>query len=338
MALRAGYYGVKRWLWDKLQSVPGKVDTLIDNNNVTGVRNLLPNNLVNKTDQSVTFTHDADGAVSLSGTAAANVDAAIYDTRDSGELWRGLSIIVSKGIENENIKILVNAYNDTTYVKTLVDLASGTESAPITFDYTGYNRVRVTAYVKSGNNTTGKKIYPMFRLASDPDDTYESFAMTNRQLTTDKVSKTLVSTDAKTTIFSESTKVSSVTAILNDLLVSLRLTSISGASASGSWTTIATLNEAYRPAGLVYEVAIDDSGNPFGWVRIHGDTGVVEVYQGSGSVKTVNLSSLYFRNTSTSANRDITPDERSLDVEVEESVVVKKATTRKSTKKTEEEE
>ena len=41
MALRAGYYGVKRWLWDKLQSVPAKVDGLIDSNNITGAKNLI---------------------------------------------------------------------------------------------------------------------------------------------------------------------------------------------------------------------------------------------------------------------------------------------------------
>lgn len=187
MALKAGYVGVKRWLYERLQATAAKnVQDIADiwsNNTIMGAKNLLPNNLVTKSDQSVTFTHDADGAISLSGTASANVDAAIYDTRDSGELWRGLKLIVSKGIDNANIKILVNAYTDTTYVKTLVDLDSGTESAPITIDYSGYNRVRVTAYVKSGTNTTGKKIYPMFRLATDPDDTYAPYANTNQELT-----------------------------------------------------------------------------------------------------------------------------------------------------------
>jgi len=189
MALRAGYYGVKRFLRDKMETIAGTYDETIKSlfprseQAVLGVKNLLPNNLVNKTDQSVTFTRNTNGTISLSGTAGANVDAVIYDTRDSGELWRGLSLIVSKGVNNDNIKILVNAYNDNTYFKTIADIASGTEVAPFILDYNGYNRVRVTVFVKNGATVNGVTVYPMLRLATDPDDTYVPYAMTNKELT-----------------------------------------------------------------------------------------------------------------------------------------------------------
>ena len=340
MALRAGYYGVKRWLWDKLQSIPDKVEGLIDSNNITGAKNFIPPSLNTGTFLNVVFTNNG-GVINLNGTANATNSVALTNRTPSGNyFYLPIGKYKYTAVPMKTVEV------GTTYSSAYKKIASSS-NGEVEFEITADTQsdyklsdgsVLVALYIGLVNTTVynNVKVYPMIRIASVTDDTFAPYAMTNQELTNDKVSKTLTSTDAKTTVFSESSKVSSVTAILNDLLVSLRLTSTSGASASGSWTTIATLNEAYRPAGLVYEAAIDDAGNPFGWVRIHGDTGVVEVYQGSGSTKTVNLSSLYFRSTSVSANRDITPDERSLEVE-EPEVVVKKST-RKTTKKTEEEE
>ena len=63
----------------------------------------------------------------------------------------------------------------------------------------------------NGQTVNNLVFYPMLRLASDPDDTYQPYAMTNRELTEKKINiadlKTVVSassdfTDFKTRIAS----------------------------------------------------------------------------------------------------------------------------------------
>lgn len=314
MALRAGYYGVKRRIWEALQATTAKnvqdITDIWSNNTIMGAKNLLPNNLVTTSSQSVTFTHDADGGISLSGTAGANVDAAIYDTRDSGELWRGLTLIVSKGLDNANIKILVNAYTDTTYVKTLVDLDSGTESAPITIDYSGYNRVRVTAYVKSGTNTTGKKIYPMFRLATDPDDTYAPYAMTNRELTESVYFKGVLSSGVDLNDIKEagiysftSTPTSAPTGVDNAVLIVTPVT-----AGNVNQTIIKTASAKSEIYSREY------GGSPASWFG-------------------------WYKYTGTAVTQAKAPEDIAVDPEIseEEPEVVKKSTRKKITKTEEEE-
>ena len=185
MALRAGYYGLKRFernkLLDLAASIPadispdnpiaGKndvlatVDLLKDTTGWTG-KNKLPNLLSSGTDSAgVTYTKNADGSVSMSAsTISANTDRAIYDTRDTGvvNFLKGQSLVLYKGLEDTNVKMLINAYQDNSYVKTIVDLENGVVSQPFVLDYVGYNCVRITVYVKStADLTTPKTIYPM---------------------------------------------------------------------------------------------------------------------------------------------------------------------------------
>lgn len=149
----------------------------------TGAKNLCPNKLINASPSGVTFTHNDDGTISLSGTATANADCPFLDTRDNNMplFLKDVPIIVSKGFSNEHIKIVANAYNDSTWVKTLLTLTG--EEALLTMDYSNYNRVRFTVFVDNGTNTSGVIVYPMIRFASDTDTTYATYTMTNRELT-----------------------------------------------------------------------------------------------------------------------------------------------------------
>ena len=145
-------------------------------------KNILPNKMTTGTAQDVTFTVNDDGTVSLSGTAAANVDRAVYDTRDYGVLWKDQTVILSKGTNNNNVTMYVNAYNGTAFVKTIKHLNSGTETAPFKLDYDGYDRVRITIYVAANTDTTGIKVEPMFRVAGDSDSTYAPYLISNNLL------------------------------------------------------------------------------------------------------------------------------------------------------------
>ena len=78
MALRAGYYGVKRWLWDKLQSVPDKVEGLIENTDIAGVKNFMPNNAVSGTNNGVTYVVGDDKSISTSNTATGYVEIPLF--------------------------------------------------------------------------------------------------------------------------------------------------------------------------------------------------------------------------------------------------------------------
>ena len=55
----------------------------------------------------------------------------------------------------------------------------------------------VQIVVKNGASISNLTFKPMLRLASDPDDTYQPYAMTNRELTEEKINiadlKTVVS-------------------------------------------------------------------------------------------------------------------------------------------------
>ena len=261
-------------------ATPSDIEQIYADNGVLGAKNLLPNNATSQTINGVTFTVNADGSVTANGTASAqiNLNLNIALPLEAGEYK------VSCGISGVSVNVYKNVSPWTTYI-----LANSGKFTIPNDDTVVYRLV-----IRSGAVLSNAIIKPMLRLASDPDDTYQPYAMTNRELTDTKVGKAKTATEAKTTVFSESSKVSSCTAVLNDILCALRITSTAQASVSGAWTTIATLNDAYKPANLVYEVAIDETGVPIGWTRIHAD-GKVEVYQSSGSAKIVNISSLYLR-------------------------------------------
>jgi hypothetical protein len=143
---------------------------------------------------------------------------------------------------------------------------------------------------------TGEEtFYPMLRLASDPDDTYVPYAMTNREIT-EKVNS-LFEIEKHTSVdysFSDYSNIENATSIKNGILVQLRLTSKSNASVSGTWTTLGVLKPEYRPDDNI-NVPVMDAGNGayIGWGQIKAD-GTVNIYQTTGSAKTIQLYAMYF--------------------------------------------
>lgn len=145
-------------------------------------KNLLPNTMTSGSGQDVTFTVNSDGTISLSGIASANVDRPIYDTRDSGVRWEGKTLVLKRGITGNGVTLYVNAYNGTTFVRTLLELKDATEGTELTFDYDGYDRVRITLYVYKDIDTAGLVVKPMLIYPSVSDVTYEKFLPDNTDL------------------------------------------------------------------------------------------------------------------------------------------------------------
>lgn len=192
MALRAGYYGIKRFLCDKLQLIAGTYDKTIKSlfprseQAVLGAKNLLRYSpgVGTITVGDVTFTFNADDSVTVNGTASQNIYLQLFKTDDNNLLPEG-NYILNGGVAGGS---------SNTYALYLQERNSANTDwvNPAYFDYDGngcvYSRTNnnhyaVIIFIKNGYTISNKTFYPMIRLASDPDDTYAPHAMTNKELT-----------------------------------------------------------------------------------------------------------------------------------------------------------
>lgn len=133
----------------------------LDAQGVLGAKNLLPTATASTTSNGVTYTVNADGTVTANGTATADAWFA-WDT--------GLNLNIE--IEEVNVPTK-NGYT----ISGCDDPSTSTYYVGLTSANRGY------IVVKNGVTVTNKLFYPMLRLASDPDSTYQPYAMTNRELT-----------------------------------------------------------------------------------------------------------------------------------------------------------
>ena len=142
--------------------------------NVTDTgKNLLKNDLVSMTKNNVAFTKNADGTITVAGTANANTNVDILGS--SSNPYKGFlagTYIISKANTNNNIRLSINMYNGTTWVKQSV--TGSTDNVVFGIDYDGYDGVVVALYVPNGANVN-ETVKPMIRYASVGDDTYEPF-------------------------------------------------------------------------------------------------------------------------------------------------------------------
>lgn len=152
-------------------------------NGILGAKNLLPNNATSRTINGVTFTVNSDGSITVNGTATNT--AFFYFLGDafnnSGLTLNGTYKISSK-----------NYISNVSYLR--VGITNGayeniTEEKEVTFNN---NDIYAAIRINSGEVVSNVTLYPMIRLATDTDDTYVPYAMTNRELT-EKVNAPLTS-------------------------------------------------------------------------------------------------------------------------------------------------
>lgn len=160
---------------------------------VLGAKNLLvyPYYDGTKTANVITITPQEDGTLALSNTATADTDYAFSNRSHPQYLPNGKYIL---RVES-NSAINCNAYIDTTYNgnwKVLYNYISLNTDYEFVIDdniqcslVDAQNRKGVGFHLSIKNGVAGNGVIlkPMLRLASDPDDTYVPYAMTNRELT-----------------------------------------------------------------------------------------------------------------------------------------------------------
>lgn len=154
-------------------------------NGIVGSKNQIPYPYYDTTkiENGITFTDNGDGTINIgTGTASNDVHFLIRSALERFCPQSG-TYIISKGNIDDKVNLWVNAYNGSTLVRTLAWLTTET-SVQITIDYSDYDRIDMGLVIDNGIViTTPITVKPMLRIASDTDETYQPFAMTNRQLT-----------------------------------------------------------------------------------------------------------------------------------------------------------
>ena len=184
MALKAGYVGVKRWLYEKLQATTKKnVQDIADiwaTDAVMSAKNVLDNTA----STTGVFTVNADKTVTV---AATSVGANQWLLVNHFTLAKGSYKLYKCGLNDPlahdtNARIII--YTGSDYGTTLVKADA---NAVANFTLENDTEIWVRLQIVSGATVNGV-LKPMITLASDNSDIYAPYAMTNHELTTSKLS------------------------------------------------------------------------------------------------------------------------------------------------------
>lgn len=142
--------------------------------------NLLKNTAVSKTENGITFTVNADGSVTVNGTATAAANLIIYDGQKKTDApFKNIPVILSKGngASVANTSLYCNVYQGTTYVRTIANCQGvlNTESDVFEVDYNGYDGIRVGIAIPNGVTLSNAVFRPMLRKATIEDSTYHPY-------------------------------------------------------------------------------------------------------------------------------------------------------------------
>lgn len=143
-------------------------------NNILGAKNRLQNKGISRTGD-ISFTVNSDGSVSLNGS---HPSADIFEVNAfTGAQLKALGsqLILSGGDEKAYIAIRTSTW-------TFIARSYGTDVLFNTSNLDDNTTYYVTIGVQGNTNVDGVTLYPMIRLASDTDNTYIPYSMTNREL------------------------------------------------------------------------------------------------------------------------------------------------------------
>lgn len=166
-------------------NVQTELNKINDSINLNGAKNYIPYPFISISNDR--FTINSDGSISVtSGTVSTRTILHITHHETYWTLPVG-KYILSKGMETpstgSSMAIVVDGCNSDGWIK---NLAKSTNPDEVEFevDYDGYDRIEIYAVADSGYTVPENAVfYPMIRLASNNDSTFEPFAMTNRAIT-----------------------------------------------------------------------------------------------------------------------------------------------------------
>ena len=172
LAFRYGYYGLVK-LKEMQLEIGSTATTYAPYSNIRPFigydkldlnhagKNLLPNTTTTQTINGVTFTVNDDGSVAVNGTATATAIVYLHENISSGSyiLSGGASDAVFVDIISNSAQIAKSAGGDDSFI--IADGATG-----------------VARIVVLSGTTINATMYPMIRLASDPDATFRPYVCT----------------------------------------------------------------------------------------------------------------------------------------------------------------
>ena len=166
--------------------------------NVLGAKNLLPFNFghikeVNGggtwngnvyTYRDITYTVNADGTITVDGTASAD---SIFRVLDSASLKFSLNpaktyYYTGSPASGGSASTYYSYYSELVGGAWTYYMSYGSSDTSVTPNASA-TQIVVDIFVKSGKTIDNQVFKPMLRLASDPDNTYVPYAMTNQQIT-----------------------------------------------------------------------------------------------------------------------------------------------------------
>lgn len=269
----------------------GNLDGVYKAQGILGAKNLVPYPYYrgsSYTTNGITFVANADGSVTANGTATADANYSCVN-RVTGEpnmdIKVGEKYILSGapvGSSSSTYYLMIIRTNNESAEAIAVDYGDSVSfTLPTSEEYYG-----ITITIKQGQTVNNLTFYPMLRLAQDTDSTYQSYAMTNKQLT-ERI-KTIVS-EAITEAFSaHATKWHDDA---NNCNVGFERTSnvrtsnlpTTGTEQNTSWYDIMTVREGNDPNsssfGYGFQIAVQTTSN-----STFGDTYVRSVNGGATPV------------------------------------------------------
>lgn len=154
-----------------------------------GAKNLIPYPYLQITSsQGITWTDNGDGTITADGTATGN--SWVYLTGSSSNPTEipitikklvGKEVILTSGEDATNVGLRIAFYDESKtelYYTETSSVAKRKFTIPLSSVY-----MSLQAFVYMDNTVSNLKFYPMLRLASDTDDTYQPYAKTNKELT-----------------------------------------------------------------------------------------------------------------------------------------------------------
>jgi len=150
-------------------------------NGILGAKNLLKPTISSSTINGVTLTVNSDGSISTSGTTNDYISisiASILGVLDENETY--ILTGCPSGGSASTYRLYLGYFPGNANLGN--DYGSGVKFTPYV-DGVTFTLFDVYLFAHPNVNMNGLVFKPMIRLASDPDDTYQPYAMTNRELT-----------------------------------------------------------------------------------------------------------------------------------------------------------
>ena len=144
-----------------------------------GAKNLVPlkRSKYSDTVNSVTYTTDSYGIISLSGTSTGALNESIIN-RLSGILVLDAGTYKFSGGVNSQVYLILGKTVNNAWSE--IARSDGNDSQ---FTITEQTMLGISMLIESNVDTTDMKVKPMIRFASDSDETYQPNVMTNLELT-----------------------------------------------------------------------------------------------------------------------------------------------------------